>query len=62
MVKSILVREASELGFPVGKWPVEVTVEGVSFMYYRSERDRENGTTVVIYRSVAGRELHVLND
>lgn len=60
----MLVREASDLQLPPGRWPTEITLT-LTFKLAKTEytgqgEDRE--LAAAIYRSDEGDELHVLND
>jgi len=55
------ITEASQLGWPPGRWPENFTHDGAEFV--RDCDVRHGGELVaVVYRSKDGRELEVLND
>lgn len=62
------IAEASDLGFPPGRWPNRIRLNispGMYFEYHepRPILDREGDVMVYVYRSTnGGAELHILND
>ena len=54
--------EASEVGFPVGRWPDDFTHDGARFVRVKTERDRDGDVTAVVYRDDRERTITVFND
>lgn len=51
---------ASDLGFPVGKWPTAVVYRDRTYNFSRVERDNEGDIIAAIYEA-PGRMLTVFN-
>lgn len=56
VVAGTKIAYASDLGWPIGYWPLVIRVDGV--FHKIAEKTPEGGT----YRSVAGRTVLIFND
>jgi len=51
MVTHEIAMEASELGFPPGMWPMQLTHGGVVFTWLRTMEDRDGDVAANVYRN-----------
>lgn len=57
-----IVKEASELGFAPGMWPMHITLDGVEYEWSQVHKDAEGDITCITYKAPDGVKLRVFND